>query len=653
MSSQKGNGDMKGFKYDKFKEELNSSDSWGSYSDLFMVLSFVFLMMYVVASLRTGTKSIHERLEKQKINRENEDLRAQMKAYDTLKDQALGQESQDEQEVYKELMDKLDLLQENAKEEKNKLRAQAQENEKKERALNRYQQVVRNIINANLLAKDKLKVREEIIDKKNETIVDLNQVLKEKQTEIDTNNQEIKKINQDLARKISDLNKATKDSKITKEKAYAQIAKLKKHSQKMIEELNSENKQVQEQLNQISKELSSTQEKVVQVESQNQVLSEDLAKTEEELNASKLEFEAQVQKLQTAHAAKMQSDRKDFEARIKKANLSASQKAAQLAEFNQKARAKEEAHAKKIMNLEADLVATQNIADEKSNENKKLSQQLVNTVGDYEKKIQGLTSEHDAKMQKEKSKLEARLNAANLSAAEKAKQLSEFNRQAREKDQAFDREMSKLKGSLAEAQERADARAKLSREIGKALKAAGVDADVNPDTGDVVISFGKDFFDTGSAELKPSMVEVIKKFIPKYSEALLKDKRIAKKITSVEIVGFASPTYKNKYIDPNSLDPEDQKAAKYNLDLSFKRASSIYDQIFDTKKIKYENQKELLSLVKVSGRSFFSEGRTPSGVTPGMSQKKFCEIADCKKAQKVIIKFNMEEKNNQPQGDIE
>lgn len=635
---------MKGFKYDKFKEELNNSDSWGSYSDLFMVLSFVFLMMYVVASLRTGTNSIQERLEKQKITRENDDLRAQMKAYDTLKDQAVAQESKDEQEVYKELMDKLDLLQENAKDEKEKLRAQARENEKKEMALNKYQQVVRNIINANLLAKNKLKVREEIIDKKNETITDLNQVVKAKQAEIAQNNQEISKISKDLAKNIADLNKATQNSKITKEKAYKQIALLKKRSQEKIDELNKENKQVQMQVAQISQELSKTQEKVVQTESQNKALSQDLAKTTEELEETKGEYEAQIQNLQASHSAKMAAERKAFENKIKAANLTAAQKAAQLADFNAKAKAKDAAMAKQISNLQSDLEATQGLAEAKSQENAKLSQKLANTVGDYENQIKGLQGEHAAKMAKEKAAFESKLNAANMSAAEKAAQLADFNAKAKAKDEAMGREIAGLKGSLAEAQERADARAKLSREIGQALKSAGVDADVNPHTGDVVISFGKDFFDTGSAQLKPSMVEVLKKFIPKYSETLLKDKKIAEKITSVEIVGFASPTYKNKYIDPNSLDPEDQKAAKYNLDLSFKRASSIYDQIFDTTKIKYANQKELLSLVKVSGRSFFSEGRTPAGVTPGMDQRKFCEIADCKKAQKVIIKFNMDEK---------
>jgi hypothetical protein len=303
---------MKGFKYDKFKEEINNSDSWGSYSDLFMVLSFVFLMMYVVASLRSGTNSIQQRLEKQKVARENEDLRAQMKAYDTLKDQAIAQETQDEQEVYKELMQKLDLLQENAKEEKNKLRAQAHENEKKEMALNRYQQVVRNIINANLLAKNKLKVREDIIEKKNETITDLSKEIENKKIEIEENNKKIKQINNDLAKNIADLTKATQNSKITKEKAYKQIAELKKKSKLQIDKLYKENKEVQIQVAQISAELDQTQQKMIQSEAKNEVLTQDLAKVTEDAEETKNEYESQINRLQKSHSEKMAAERIAF-----------------------------------------------------------------------------------------------------------------------------------------------------------------------------------------------------------------------------------------------------------------------------------------------------------------------------------------------------
>ena len=116
-------------------------------------------------------------------------------------------------------------------------------------------------------------------------------------------------------------------------------------------------------------------------------------------------------------------------------------------------------------------------------------------------------------------------------AQEKSNQLAEFNRQSKEKGDALDKQIAGLKGDLAEAQTRANARMKLSKEIAKALKDAGVSADVNPNTGDVTIAFNGDYFDNGSASLKPTMANVLQKFIPKYSESLFKDANIASKIT--------------------------------------------------------------------------------------------------------------------------
>ena len=549
---------MKGFNYEKFKAETGGNDSWGSYSDLFMVLSFVFLMMYVVSSLKSGTTSIQQHLEQQKMTRENNELQAQIKAYNTLKDDALKEETQEEQEVYNELMDKLTLLQEDATEEKNQLRKRAMENEKKAVALNKYQQIIRNIIDANVLAKSKLKVREEIINNKNEVISDLNQDIESKEKEIAENNQEIAKINKNLAKKIKDLQKTQSFAKLSKKKALAQIAELKRKSQEQIEQIKEETEQVQAQLAQMNQELSTTNEKLAQTSDQ-------------------LENKEQENK-----------------------------------------------------DLSRNLAST--------------NEKLEKTVGEFQNQIGQMQAAHADRMAKEKAAFDAKMDAAKMSAAEKARQLAEFNNQAKEKSAALGREIATLKGDLAEAQAKANARAQLSKDIASALKNAGVEAEVNPNTGDVTISFGKDFFDSGSADLKDSMQGVLQKFIPKYSETLFKDPKIASKITSVDIVGFASPTYKGKYVNPQSLDEEDQKAAKYNLDLSYKRARSIFDYMFDTKTIKYKNQKELLPLVKVTGRSFFSGDKVPEGATPGMSQKEFCSKFDCKQAQKVIIKFNMDDK---------
>jgi hypothetical protein len=52
---------------------------WASYSDLFMVLAFIFLLMYMVSSLRTGMISVTSHAEVKQVKQ-------QLKIYETVKD---------------------------------------------------------------------------------------------------------------------------------------------------------------------------------------------------------------------------------------------------------------------------------------------------------------------------------------------------------------------------------------------------------------------------------------------------------------------------------------------------------------------------------------------------------------------------------------
>jgi hypothetical protein len=162
-----------GFNYDKHKSGEGSDAMWTSYSDLFLGLSIIFLLLYVSASLRQGTDGIRQQMELQRVTKLSEDLKAQNRVYETLKQDYLDkQASTDEQDSYKELMDKLSLLQEEAKDEKNQLRLKAQDNEKKEQALNKYQQMIRNIVNTNLISKSRIKNRDTMIENKDEIITE-------------------------------------------------------------------------------------------------------------------------------------------------------------------------------------------------------------------------------------------------------------------------------------------------------------------------------------------------------------------------------------------------------------------------------------------------------------------------------------------------
>jgi hypothetical protein len=245
------------FDFDKIQSKNTDDNSWwASYSDLYTMMSVLFLMLYVVASLRSGTAKLQNQLEVTRIAQRNAELEKQIQVYNTLKEQQLAQSSEQEQEVYAQLMDKLSLLKDEAKEEKNRLKKLAKENEQKEYALNQYQQVVRNIIDTNVLAKAQINRRDTIIVKKDETInqkqfeiTDLNEQINSQEKIIAKNESKIESINKSLDQKISQLRSEQKQAKITKESMNKAISDLRAKSQKEITALQNQTEQVAEQLN--------------------------------------------------------------------------------------------------------------------------------------------------------------------------------------------------------------------------------------------------------------------------------------------------------------------------------------------------------------------------------------------------------------------
>ena len=136
------------------------------------------------------------------------------------------------------------------------------------------------------------------------------------------------------------------------------------------------------------------------------------------------------------------------------------------------------------------------------------------------------------------------------------------------------------------------------------------------------------------------MKKLLDRVIPIYATTLFEDDAIAKYIETIEVVGFASPTYKNRVVDPKSLEERDRSAINYNLDLSYKRARSIFKYIFNVDKLQFDYQAQLLPMVKVTGRSFFTQEIEGAGNSQ-LDTKSFCREYDCNSAQNVIIRFNL------------
>lgn len=636
--------------YQKLKQKNQDDGSfWTSYSDLFMVLSVVFLLLYVVSSLRTGTTSVQSQMQQSKLKAEAMDYKKQLQAYNALKDDYLEKEaSQDEAKMYEELMNKLSLLQDEANEEKRQLEAKAQENVEKAQALNQYQQMVRNIVNTNLLSKKKIKFRDELIVKKNESIKEMDSTIQtqtneinqkaqtiaqnrkqieeqereieekqrvldlkkqqvaqlesevnEKSQTIASNQAKINNLNSDLTTKIKELEKTSSAANMSKAELNRKIAIMKLQNAKKIGELQNQTKDMQEAVQEINRELADAEGqlndakgKIAQQEALKQKLEAEMA----EANAA---HQSKLAEMRKAFDDKMKAERGALEKQLEGEKASAAEKLAALNDFKNK------------------------MAKEK---------------GDLEKHLASLKDEvGKAKGEADKAKGEADNLKGQLADAKK-----EHGRYLAAID-GLQKDKAGLAGDLQRAKAVLDAKKKLASKIANNLAKNGIKAGVDGKTGDVTIQFGDEYFDLGKADLKPNMIATLRKFVPTYSKSLLEDEKVAKEISSVEIVGFSSPTYKGKYVDPQSLAEHDRAAVSYNLDLSYNRAKSIFNYMFDKKEMNYQYQKEMLPLVKVTGRSFLAEEVKGRDIASGLSIKDYCAKFNCEKSQKVIIRFNLKD----------
>ena len=95
------------FDYKDIRARQHTSETqWASYSDLFMVLAFIFLLMYMVSSLRTGMISVTSHAKIKEVKQE-------LEIYETVKDEYLTEQSNaQEKRIYKEIIDQIALLEE-------------------------------------------------------------------------------------------------------------------------------------------------------------------------------------------------------------------------------------------------------------------------------------------------------------------------------------------------------------------------------------------------------------------------------------------------------------------------------------------------------------------------------------------------------------
>ena len=158
--------------------------------------------------------------------------------------------------------------------------------------------------------------------------------------------------------------------------------------------------------------------------------------------------------------------------------------------------------------------------------------------------------------------------------------------------------------------------------------------------GEVHVEFPGIYFEINDYKLKRNMKDTLKRVVPVFAEAFFGDEKIRDRVASIEILGFASPVYKSKYVKTDIKKSEGREAVNYNMDLSLWRAQSVYRYIFNPDQLRYKYQADMLKYTKVAGRSYM---RARMRRIRESRKGEICEQYDCEEWQKIIIKVNFKE----------
>ena len=187
------------------------------------------------------------------------------------------------------------------------------------------------------------------------------------------------------------------------------------------------------------------------------------------------------------------------------------------------------------------------------------------------------------------------------------------------------------------------AKEKLIGRIESAFKGQGLNTSLNRINGDLTFNFKKVYFDFGSDNLKEEMKLDLESIISKYAKAVMGDKELSKLIKEIEVVGSASPTLQGRFVNMMFSDPETiRKAMNINVDLSYNRAKKIFNHLFNNPSVVFEHKNKMFPLLKVSGEGFH-RGQLPKGESYESlgEMPDFCMKFDCTKYQVVKLRFKL------------
>lgn len=595
------------------------NSGWTANSDLFMAIAIVFLIMFVFALLASGASQIA--LQKDKLEAQKH-LLGKLPEADKIKtEKQMAMAAKDLQDIsQKREMLKMSLTQ---------LAQMAETLESRESTLKNFYETQ----NTNIA---KIEQSRETIEKQVEELEEQKRSLKATQSQL-----------QQVEREAAEKHKKMSLSEV-------KIAALERQNAEMKEQSAS----LSQETSRLKAELAKTAKSSQKTESQNQELDSRVADLKAALEALQAENKTlkgengSVKKQLSAargEADKAGQQLKDAQGKIEGLQASNGQLGDAL-----------KAGQGENKGLKAELGGLQG---KMSGMQKKIGG-LEDQVGDLGQRLAGAQLDKDAlnmkaadlsKQLAEKAKREKELNAKLADAEtfrvaceeEKAKNKGEQQKFAQAAKGQKDK-LDAVARTLAEArkavQDVDNERKRIATNIVNNLKSSGVAVDINPETGNITLRMDESFYFTNASyQLRDEAKAKIAQIMPIYAKSLLENPKIAQRIESILVTGYASPKFNKEYIDPATASGE---AYDYNLDLSVNRAREIVSFMFSSEIKDYSFKDKMRSMVSLSGIGMMKaiplESDSVCSKDPHAAQKFeecTCGPYDCKKSRRVELQF--------------
>ena len=248
------------------------------------------------------------------------------------------------------------------------------------------------------------------------------------------------------------------------------------------------------------------------------------------------------------------------------------------------------------------------------------------------------TQIHNLELEKEKARALAEKEAELEN--EKAKALAEKERDFADKLGQQKELLAKVAEELTPYVQALEAKKKIVEELNDSFKDFDPSAvRIDKKTGKVKLHFEESYFGRGSHKLSEDMKDFLRAVIPKYAKAIYGNKEAADQVKSLKITGMTSPVYRGVYIDLNDKSPETERARRYNMALSNRRAKALYDFIFDEREMgdfKFRNR--LKADMSIEALGFKNATPVPDEL---VGKPADCIEYDCAQQRVTVLQFRV------------